>query len=248
MRIRKISLNHLRNEEWFQFFTEFKTLAGDEVPESITDEFQRFLELYNDADEVLEQIRKSEYTAQIAQADVERDTTFSGFRDVVKGMQSHFNPEKRRAAARLMVVFDQYGNIARKPYSDQTASTYNFLQEMKGGFAADVAALELGEWVNELDENNQQFSDLILQRNEEESQKTNLKMIELRKRVEDSYVIMVRRLEAVTVLQADHDLTDLINKLNANVTRYKNMLAQRQGRAAQKNMSDDPVADAPTEE
>jgi ElaB/YqjD/DUF883 family membrane-anchored ribosome-binding protein len=231
MQIKKIKLGHLRNEELFQFFTEFKTLIEEQTPESmsVTEQYQKFLELYGNVDEVLEQIRKSRYTEEIAQADVERDTTFSGFRDVVKGMQSHFNTEKRKAAANLMTVFNQYGNIARKNYSEATASVHNFLQEMRGKFAPDVESLGLREWIEQLDENNQEFSTLVLQRNEEQSEKTSLKMKDLRKEIEDCYVEMIKRIEAVTILQSDHTLTDVINKLNANLERYKNTLAQRQG-------------------
>lgn len=238
MQIKKIRLSHLRNEEWFQFFTEFRTLIEEQPLESmsIVEQYQKFLTLYGNADDVLEQIRKSLHTAEIAKTDVERDTTFSGFRDVVKGMQSHFNPDKRKAAANLMIVFNQYGNISKKSYSEETASIHNFLQEMTGKFASDIQTLELQEWVDMLDENNKDFSTLLLQRNEEASQKNSLKMKDLRKEIEECYVEMIKRMEAVTILQSNHTLTDVINKLNANLTRYSNILAQREGRAAaQKN-------------
>ncbi len=231
MKIKKVKLSHLRNEELFQFFTEFKTLIEEQTPESmsITEEYCKFLELYGNVDNVLEQIRKSRYTEEIAQADVERDTTFSGFRDVVKGMQSHFVTDKSKAAANLMIVFNQYGNIAKKNYSEATASIHNFLQEMRGKFAPDVEILGLQEWVEQLDENNQEFSTLMLQRNEEQSEKNSLKMKDLRKEIEACYADIIIRIEAVTILQSDHTLTDVVNKLNANLTRYKNTLAQRQG-------------------
>jgi hypothetical protein len=225
---------HLRNEELFQYITDFKSIINEYPPESmgIAEQYQKFLELYNNADDVLEQIRKSRYTTEIAQADVERDTTFLGFRNVVKGMQSHFNPEKRKAAINLMMVFNQYGNISKKSYSEETALIHNFLQEMRGKFAPDIETLELQEWVDMLDQNNQEFSTLILQRNEEASQKTSLKMKDLRKEIEDCYIEIIRRIEAITILQNDHTLTEVINKLNANITRYKNVMAQREGRTA----------------
>ncbi|MDR2009001.1 MAG: DUF6261 family protein [Bacteroidales bacterium] len=250
MQIKKIHMQHLRNEELFQYITDFKSLISEYPPESmgITDQYQKFLSLYANADDVLEQIRKSQYTAEIAQADIERDTTFLGFRNVVKGMQSHFNSEKSKAAANLMIVFDQYGNISKKNYSEETALIHNFLQEMRGKFAPDVEVIGLQEWVDMLDQNNQEFSSLMLQRNEETSQKTNLKMKDLRKEIEDCYVDIIRRIEAVTILQSDHSLTDVVNKLNANITRYKNTLAQREGRAAApKSQLIDSIAKKPSQ-
>ncbi|MDR2009000.1 MAG: DUF6261 family protein [Bacteroidales bacterium] len=250
MQIKKIRLSSLRNEEWFQFFTEFKTLIEEQPLEnmSITEQYPKFLSLYGDADNTLEQIRKSQYTAEIARADVERDTTFSGFRDIVKGMQSHFDPAKRKAAANLMIVFSQYGNISKKSYSEETASIHNFLQEMRNKFASDIETLGLQEWVDMLDQNNQEFSSLMLQRNEETSQKTSLRMKDLRTEIENCYVEMIKCMEAVTILQSDHTLTEIINKLNANLTRYSNTLAQRQGKAAaQKGQLIDAIASKPSQ-
>jgi hypothetical protein len=146
-------------------------------------------------------------------------------------MLSHFDPAKQQAAESLMIVFDQYGNLTEKGYSQETASMYNFLQEMKGKFATDVATLGLGEWVEYLEQNNLDFERLVMERNEEQSEKTSLKMKAIRRELDDCYVEIVRRFEAITILQSDHTLTPLINKINSNVTRYRNTLAQRQGKS-----------------
>jgi hypothetical protein len=57
-------------------------------------------------------------------------------------------------------------------------------------------------------------------------------MKSVRQELDDCYVEIVKRMEAITILQDDHTLAPLINKLNSNVARYKNTLAQRQGRSA----------------
>ena len=232
MKIIKIRFSSLRNESWFQFFTEFKILADKQGINSlgIEDLFPVFLSLFSDADAVLELIRKSAYTAQITVADEARDQTFSGFRDVVKGMLSHFSPEKSQAAGNLMMVFDRYGNLAKREYSEETAAIYNLLQEMTGNYAPNIALLGLEEWVMMLDAQNRHFSNLIMERNEEQSQKISLRMVNIRKDLDACYVEMVSRIEAITILQPNHNLTDFVNQLNTNITRYKTMLAQRTGR------------------
>ncbi len=236
MRVEKLALKLLRNEEWFQFAKEFKTMAEAELGGNvqIAELLATFIMLYGNADEVLEQIRKSGYTTQVVDADSLRDKTFGGFRNVVKGMLSHFDPAKQRSAENLMIVFDQYGNLTEKSYSQETASLYNFLQEMKGKFAPDVAALGLDEWVSYLEQNNLDFERLVMERNEEQSEKTSLKMKAVRRELDDCYVEIVKRLEAITILQSDHTLAPLINKLNSNIARYKNTLAQRKGKSVEK--------------
>jgi hypothetical protein len=44
-------------------------------------------------------------------------------------------------------------------------------------------------------------------RNEEQSEKTPLKMKNIRKELDDCYVEMVKRIEAVTILQSNHRLS-----------------------------------------
>ena len=236
MKIERLKIGNLRNEEWFQFFTEFKKLTEEQTPVSmgIEGQFHVFLGLYAEADNVLEQIRKSDYTATIEQLDTQRDTIFSGFRDVVKGFQSHFDQTKQNAANKLMLVFDNYGNISRKGYSEETASIYNFIQDMNGQYANSVAALQLGDWVQKLNEVNIDFGKNVLERNIEQSEKTTRRMVEIRKELDTCYLEMLVRIEAKILLQSDHNLTNFVNKINTNVIRYKNMLAQRNGRNTEK--------------
>ena len=235
--IDKIKFANLRNEEWFQFHTEFKNLLAGQPLEKmgIEDQYPKFLSLYNAADIVIEQILKSAFTVQITQADELRDTTFRGFRAVVKGMMNHFNPEKKQSAYNLMLVFNQYGNLPMMSYSEETGAIGNFLQEMNGKYIQDVKILGLEEWIAELQKNNNDFNTLIMGRNEEQSMKPAARAVNIRKELDNCYVDMVTRIQAVALLQKDHQLTPFINKLNANINRYKNMLAQRAGRTKTKN-------------
>ena len=235
--ITKINLLYLRNEEWFQFHTEFKELVAEQSLEKmgIEEQYPKYNSLYNEADIVIEQIRKSAFTTQIAAADDLRDTNFKGFRAVVKGMLNHFNPEKRQSAYHLMLVFNQYGNLPKMGYSQQTGATYNFLQDMNGKYLQDVKTLGLEEWVTELQNNNNDFNALMMGRNEEQSLKPSDRAVNIRKELDACYVDLIARIQAVALLQKDHGLTPFIDKLNANINRYKTMLAQRAGRAKAKN-------------
>jgi hypothetical protein len=124
MKFRRFRIDDWKNEEWFQFHTEFKTLAEPYSPATLNIDalYATFLTLYANADAALEIIRKSATTEQLAEADHARDVVFRGFSDSVKAGLSHFNPAKREAARRLEIVINHYGNIARKSYDKETAA------------------------------------------------------------------------------------------------------------------------------
>jgi hypothetical protein len=77
MKIEKIKLSKLRNEEWFKFFTEFKTFVTQSTPQSLNIEalFVAFLALHAH-DESIEVLRKNSSTDEIVQLDVDRNNTF----------------------------------------------------------------------------------------------------------------------------------------------------------------------------
>ena len=235
MKCKRFRVEGLKNEEWFQFYTEFKNLASQfNLSELGIDElFLVFMNLYGKADEALEIIRKSATTEQIADADAVRDSTFRGFADANKSALNHFIPEKREAAKRVQVRFDHFGNIARLPYDDQTASTYNFLQEMRDFCKADITLLGLTEWVDKLEADNQEFDRLIQERYTEGAGRTYLCMKEIRTETDRCYRDMLDRLDAMMLimLNAEQIYGTFWKELNERVTRFDNMLATRKGKS-----------------
>jgi hypothetical protein len=114
MKILRIKFSYLRNEEWFQLFTEFKDLvqASGEAALDITACFFTFLSLYVQADEALDLIRKSENTDRMEDADMKRDQIYRGLVDAIKSALNHFNAEKKQAAKTLSTVIANFGNLA----------------------------------------------------------------------------------------------------------------------------------------
>ena len=237
MKCNRFVVEKLRNEEWFQFYTEFKSLVEYYGADALNIDalFSAFVVLYADADEALEIIRKSAITMQLAESDTTRDGTLSGFNGAVKSALKHFDPLKCEAAKRVQIVIDTYGNMARKSYDDQTASIYNFLQEMNGKYAADISMLGLGDWVAQLDAENKAFDTLMQSRYAENSEKTNLRLQSIRLETDRNYRDTLDRIDAMILLNGNvPPLSTFVNELNTRTLRYENILAQRQGRAAAK--------------
>jgi hypothetical protein len=233
MKILRIDFYRLRNEEWFQLFTEFQDLVQKFNPDAlgIAALWATFLSLYTDADTALEIIRKSADTALMLEADRLRDQTFRGFADAVKSARNHFDPQKRAIAGQLTVLFDHFGNLARKASNEETAGIYNLLQELNGAYADKVQALSLQDWAVRLAADNEAYEALVKNRNTEVASRSQLRVKEVRKEVQEIYSRIVERIEAAITLNGETPpFTDFVNELNAFLKRYDHVLAQRQAK------------------
>jgi len=239
MKTKRFRIENLRNEEWFQFYTEFKNVAEEYTAETleIEDLFTRFLTLYANADEALEVIRKSLSTRQIAEADRERDAIFRGFSDAVKSAGNHFQGNKRLAAEHLRIIFNQYGNVTRKPYDEETASIYNFLQDMKAN-EEHVTELGLSDWVKELEMQNKAFESYMKNRYDETASRTTLRMKEIRLDTDRCYRNILDRIDALIIVKGETTFAPFVRDMAVRADRFEKMLAQRKGRA---NKDDNPV-------
>ncbi|MDR2466495.1 MAG: DUF6261 family protein [Prevotellaceae bacterium] len=236
MKILRLDFRRLRNEEWFQLFTEFRDLVlkynADEL--NIAELWATFLLLYADADTALEIIRKSADTALMIEADHVRDHTFRGFVDAVKSARNHFDPAKRAAAEKLIIIFDHFGNLAHKAFNEETAGIHNLLEEFDRGAPETelpVDVLGLRDWANKLAADNDAYEALVKDRNTEVASRSKLRMKEVRSDLQEVYYKMVARIEATMTLNGEvQPFTDFVNEWNAFLKHYSDVLAQRTGR------------------
>jgi hypothetical protein len=236
MKISSLNFYKLRNEEWFQLFTEFRDLVLKYDPEAlnIAELWATFLLLYAEADTALEIIRKSADTVLMIEADHVRDHTFRGFADAVKSARNHFDPAKRDAADKLTVIFDHFGNLARKSLNEETAGIYNLLQELDNGtpgIAFPVDILGLRDWAVKLEADNAAYEAIVKDRNTEVASRSKLRVKEVRHETQEVYYKMAARIEATMTLNGDvPPFTNFANEWNAFLKRYADVMAQRQGK------------------
>ncbi|MDR1829246.1 MAG: DUF6261 family protein [Candidatus Fibromonas sp.] len=236
MKISKIHTIHLRNDEHFQFHTEFRDLVQKETPLKlkIQQQFEAYLPLYGRADEALKKINKSSLTAQIQEADKARDEIFLGMAETAKGALKHFNPEVRAAANRLKMVFDTYGNVAVKPLNEQTSAVYNLLQELQGKYAQDAEAVGITQWAVELQARNNAFSGLMKERFDETASRCDIVLREARVELDQSYFAIREKINALAIVEGEADYENFIRTLNAVIAKYTAILNSRQGKRGKK--------------
>ena len=236
IKINSITLSRLRNDANFQFHTEFKELAEKQTPEAlkIKPQFDDYLPLYEKVDLAFKKINKSSITEQIQDADKARDNIWKSLTEINTAALRHFDGEVQSAAKRLKIVFDTYGNIARKSLNEQTSATYNILQDLESSkYAPDVAKVGLGEWVAELKARNTSFAELMRDRVGEGSLKVDIVLKKARAQLDEAYYAIAERVNAFVVIEGVGDYEPFIKKLNINIAKF-NLLAVQASRRAGK--------------
>ncbi len=234
MKIQKIHLNNLHNEEHFQFYAEFKSMVENAgaAKLKIQSQFDVFVALYDQEDEALKKITKSALTEQIEEADKQRDFIFRGLADTNKAALNHYNAEVREGARRLQIIFDAYGNIARKSPNKATAAIYNLLQELNAHSEEVDDVGTLSGWMDELERKNQALDELIKQRYDESAQRNTLVLKEVRAQVDDAYRAITERIDALMLIEGSVVYEEFIRRLNVVIEKYNNTLARRQGNSS----------------
>jgi len=234
MKTVRINLTNLRNEEHFQFHSEFKTLVSrfDASTIGIEAAFAGYLPLFAREEEALNVIRKSAFTKELARADTARDSIYRGFADAVKSAQNHYNAEKKVAAKKFAILLRQFGNIARKTYDAASASYIKLVDEANTTYAPEIITMELTEWITEIDKRSKAFDELMNNRFSKGAQKTPIRMMQARAEIDAAYRAIANRLDALMILNETAPCIPFVLELNVRADKYKTNLAQRQGRAA----------------
>jgi len=242
----KIRFSRLRNELHVQFhetvISLVLALGAIKLP------FEALFALYKTAfdheSEALLLITKSEKTAEIVEQDRVRDSIFRGLVDMVKGNLNHFETDMRIAANRLWNgIFTHFGNVAAKSYDAETAAINDLIRELKQPqMATAISKLNLQQWVTKLEQENNKFHTLMMERYCEATEKTTFRMKTTRVETDRYYRAIVATVENEMLLGNETpDLTHFITELNAILHRYKSQLAHEQ--SSKKKATDEESTD-----
>jgi hypothetical protein len=223
MKITKFDTNHLRNDAHYQYQSDFRDSVikgGWAEALKIKPQFDEWLAFYEKEDEAHKKISKSALTQQIVEADKARDDTYIGMVEIAGAYLRHHDPETREAARRLKIVFDTYGNVAKKPVKEQTAATVNILQELQGKYAADCATVKISDWVTRLAIDNEALNKLMSDRFDEAAAKTHILIKDARKQVDEAYRNICLLIEANILREGMANYETFVGTLNAVIAKY----------------------------
>lgn len=234
MKVNSISLKRLRNAEHYQFHTEVKDLVVATTPESlnISSLFDTYLQHFQNEGIAMNMIQKSEFTNALVEADNQRDSIFRGLFDLVKSGTNHFDPAIKQAAERVMLVFNETGNISAMPYNEETAVITAVIDKLQTDYADDLTTLTATAWVEQLGIKNNAFDSLSKSRYASEAGKPDLNMREVRKEVDRSFRKIAQLINALILVNGETDYASFVNELNQRIEKFMNTLSQRKGRKA----------------
>jgi hypothetical protein len=234
MKIESLGLKLLRNNEHLQFYTEFKGLVENYTPVTLGIEavYNEWLPLFISESEAIDKIIKSAFTEVITDADMQRDTIFSGMREAVNAAAKHFRPEVKQAATRLMVIFDHFGNVSIKTYDEETSAINNLINELNSNGAADLATVGIIEWLTELTTSNETFVNLMHSRYTEQTTKSSLIVREVRVAIDIAFRNIINRINALIIVNGETVYAGFVRDLNERIQRSNQQIALRQGRNA----------------
>jgi len=222
MRISKIDTTHLRNNAYFQFHSKFRGLVADNGAEALKVElqFNFYLPLFERMNEAFKKIVKSEFTAQIHEANKARGEIWAGMTEMNFANLKHFNPQIKAAAAKLQILFDAYGDVLRKPAKENTAAIYNVLHELQNKYSAETALVGIRLWAAELKTRNAAFETLFKERNDEAARKTHIVLKKARVELDVVYRAIVDRINALMLVEGDAAYEHFAKKLNEIISKY----------------------------
>ncbi len=242
MKIDDSNLSGLHNEEHYQFHAQFLNSVKAYGPEilKIEEPFNNsYIPGFQKEDESIKFVRKSPFTERLMAMDGERDRIATGLVLVIRANFYHPDPEVVKAAKRLKILTDVYGKISDKSYSKETAAITNLVQDLNGAYATDASMVCLENWVVGLDSCNQQFQGLENERYYELMERTDLRMEIVREEIDLIYYSIIERINALMVIEGEGAYARFAEEHNLHIEYYKNIIAQRRGRAAARKENED---------
>jgi hypothetical protein len=231
---------HLRNEAHVEYNETVDGLAIKYNPQGMQPQLNACKAALGTEIAALDVVRKSEYTGDISERDHARDGVFRGLADAVKSALNHFSADKRKAAEKISIVLENYGNIAAKAFDQETAAVDDLLRELNDNHAADVQLLALNDWTKQLDTENQTFKALMSERYAETARRPATRMRAARAETDRALRALLDMLEALVMVNGADAYLPFISELNAVSERYKKQLAQASGRKSKTEEGNDP--------
>ena len=243
MKVEKLALGKLRNDEHYEFHVDTKGVIDAMGAETlkIAKFFTPYVALIATENDALRIVNASELTAKMVDADAVRDGIFRGLKSAVRSGLEHFDAQKRAAAERVWLVLENYGDIAAKPYTEETAAIAHLLADASTKLVADITTLGLADWFTELRAKNDAFTALVSGRDTQKGAIPDLNMRDIRIAIDTAYRAMIDQINALILVTGPLVYTPFVIRMNAQIDRYTALLNGRKTATVAKNPAPTPT-------
>ena len=213
------------------FFMQIKglILANNALATALSTVWTAFTDALTAFDNAYAQTRKWMQTEDLKELDDARDASLRGFMNALKAMLATPNAEKAAAAKRVQFVRGKYTLDAADEYMKETSAISQMVQEMEANCQADLALLGLDEWLADLKSKNEAFLAKMNERTEEQAGMQKGIVRDTRLQAEAAYRDVVKLLNAMAICEvpAGLDFNAPIDRLNAEIEHYRQILARK---------------------
>jgi hypothetical protein len=183
---------------------------------------------------LMEWVKKSTLTKQIAEADHRMDRALVALNAQVRALEYSTSANVAEAAHEVNNMLRNYGKVYVKPYEEQEGDVRTILQQLTGAYAVDITTLGIAPLVTELQGAFAEFQALLAQRDVKSLQKPAESFTVVRRGIEELYHQIAALVDAnASVGNAGFaEIIDLLNpeieRLNAEFHRVRHDIATAQ--------------------
>jgi len=249
LQISKFNPSYLRNEEHFNFLTDFSELITAATPAAlnIADEYAAFTPLFAEEASVMEIIRKNSYTESVIEADEARDRIFSFIRASVKNMTKSYDATIVAAAEKVLNIINNYKAVSQFGLQEETGKIINLLDDLKQtSVMALCTQIGIKAHLTELENANNRFKTLMSDRRAEEAQKPLRSAGDIIEEIKAPYNAIIDKINALVVVNGEADYKDFVTKVNVLISEYRKVVKMRRSRAGDADESEETPAPEPT--
>ena len=218
-------LSRLNNGAHFQFIKNVSDrLATDtKIKENAVGQavIKALTEALTTEDKYLVLSQKSLLTDEIAHADKERDTLFTGYRTAVKGFLNMPIAALAKNARELWQHLAAYAIDPQMQLERETGLITNLCTDLVGKYATQVQALGLKPYVDALKTANERVETLLVQRTTDNSTKVVGALRTAREASDKAIRDLIKVVNALAILGNPADYAAFIDYMNTLIKRYK---------------------------
>jgi len=235
-KINSFEKSRLRIEEDFNYMTEFMSIVQDISIPSIVNCFNPLNDAYIIYGISIKKIIASGDTIEVVKADERRDYVITGMLAYIVAMEQHYDESMADAARRVKIVTKVFKNPSYRSYSEESGIIINLLEELRKddviGYAQQIG---LEGWMDALQDAQRNFEAIMTNRDLGDIER-DVEYIARQERsnTHEQYLKFVEMYNATTLVTEDEELRHPTKRINELIDRYKNLIAQRKGRAAAK--------------
>lgn len=220
----------LTNGQHFAFITAFaqEIQAVSGAPAKLQTIFDALTEAQKAEDKYLKMAQGSELTGKIREADTLRDESYRKLRDIVKVWAGSGTEPQAAAATALQRVIKTYKINTSAQMDEESGLMANLITDLStADMQANIKAIGAEKLLDGMKQGNGQVITLLKQRDEADSTKVIGALRKARLESDKAYTDATEAIEAFNFVQGGYD--SLIDRWNATVNRYQEMLNRKTG-------------------